>query len=103
MLNDRMLFLNLHADPGATSKHRSFANENLRNDFTPGVSARGGSANTHKYFKLYEEQSLMKATLGASAKPKQIGTSQRDVQKRRGSGKQHHPLLHQQRGKNPSP
>ena len=39
----------------------------MRNEFTPGVEDRGGSAKTHGYFKLYEEQCL-KATLGASAK-----------------------------------
>jgi hypothetical protein len=39
----------------------------MRNEFTPGVEDRGGSAKTHKFFKLYEEQCL-KATLGAFAK-----------------------------------
>ena len=67
MLTDRMLFLNINADPGATSKQKSFANDILRNEFTPGVEDRGGSSKTHKYFKLYEEQCL-KAMLGASAK-----------------------------------
>ncbi len=67
MLNDRMLFLNNNADPGATSKQKSFANDILRNEFNPGVADRGGSAKTHKYFKLYEEQCL-KATLGVFAK-----------------------------------
>jgi hypothetical protein len=67
MLNDRMLFLNINADPGATSKQKSFANDILRIEFTPGVADRGGSAKTHTYFKLYEEQCL-KATLGVFAK-----------------------------------
>ena len=67
MLNDRMLFLDINADPGATSKQKSFANNILRNEFTPGVEDREGSAKTHRYFKLYEEQ-YIKATLGASAK-----------------------------------
>ncbi len=62
-----MLFLNINADPGATSKQKSLANDILRNDYSPGVADRGGSAKTHNYFKLYEEQCL-KATLGASAK-----------------------------------
>jgi hypothetical protein len=35
MLNGRMLFLNINADPGATSKQKSFTNDILRNDFTP--------------------------------------------------------------------
>ncbi len=34
MLNDRMLFLNINADPGATSNQKSFTNDILRNDFT---------------------------------------------------------------------
>jgi len=67
MLDDRMLLLKINANPGATSKHKPFANDILRNEFTPGVADRGCSAKTHKYFKLYEEQCL-KATLGAYAK-----------------------------------
>ena len=67
MLNDPMLFLSINADPGATSKQKSFANGILRNEFTPRVADCGGSAKTHMYFKLYEEQCL-KATLGASTK-----------------------------------
>jgi hypothetical protein len=67
MINDRMLFLDINADPGAMSKQKSFANAILRNDFTLGVEDRGGSAKTHMYFKRYEEPCL-KATLGASAK-----------------------------------
>ena len=39
----------------------------MRYEFTPGVEDRGGSAKTHRFFKLYEEQCL-KTTLGASAK-----------------------------------
>ncbi len=62
-----MLFLNINADLGAMSKQETFANDILRNEFTPGVEDRGGSAKTHKFFKLYEKQCLM-ATLGASAK-----------------------------------
>jgi hypothetical protein len=67
MQGDRMLFLNINSDPGATSKQKSFANDILRNEFTPGVTDRGGSASTRRKFELYEEQCL-KATLGASAK-----------------------------------
>ncbi len=62
-----MLFLDINFDPGATSKQKSFANEILRNEFTPGVTERGGSTSTQRKFQLYEEQCL-KATLGASAK-----------------------------------
>ena len=55
MINDRMPFLNFNADPGATSKQKLFANDILRNEFTPRVEDRGGSAKTHSNFKLYEE------------------------------------------------
>ena len=58
MLNDRILFLNTNADPGATSKHSSFANDILRNEFTPGVADRGGLARTQRYFELYKEKCL---------------------------------------------
>ena len=67
MQGDRMLFLDINSDPGSTSKQKSFANDILRNEFTPGVTDRGGSASTQRKFALYEEQCL-KATLGASAK-----------------------------------
>jgi len=67
MQGDKILFLNINSDPGATPKQKSFANDILRNEFTPGVTDRGGSASTQKKFALYEEQCL-KATLGASAK-----------------------------------
>ena len=67
MLDDRVLFLNINADPGATSKRKSFANDILRNEFNLGVADRGGSTKPHIYFKLYEEQCL-KATVGASSK-----------------------------------
>ena len=40
MLNDRMLFLHINADPGVTSKHKSFSNDILRNEFTQGVEDR---------------------------------------------------------------
>jgi hypothetical protein len=62
-----MLFLNIDSDPGATLKQKSFAIDILRNEFTPGVTNRGGSTSTQRKFQLYENQCL-KATLGASAK-----------------------------------
>jgi hypothetical protein len=64
---DKMMFLDINSDPGATSKPKSFANDTLRNEFCPGVTDRGGSSRTQKNLQLYEEQCL-KATLGASAK-----------------------------------
>ncbi len=66
MINDRLLFLNINADPRATLKQKSFANDILPNEFIPGVADCGGSAKTHKYVKLYEH--WLKATLGAYAK-----------------------------------
>jgi hypothetical protein len=67
MLNDRMLFLHINADPGAAWKQKSFANGILRNEFTPRVADRGGYAKIHMYYQLDEEQCL-KATLSASTK-----------------------------------
>ena len=46
MQGDKMLFLDIKSDPGATTKQKSFANDILHNDFTPGVTDRGGSAST---------------------------------------------------------
>ncbi len=48
MQGDMMMFLNINSDPGATSKQKSYANDILRNEFTPGVSDRGGSASTQR-------------------------------------------------------
>jgi hypothetical protein len=67
MHGDNMLFLNINSDPGATTKQKSFANDVLRNEFSPGVTDRGGSSSTQKKFKRYEEQCL-RATIGAYAK-----------------------------------
>ena len=67
MQGDRILFLNINSAPGATSKQKSFANDFLRNEFTPRVTDRGGSSSTQKKFQLYEEQCL-NAPIGASAK-----------------------------------
>ena len=53
-----MLFLNINADPGATSRQKSLANDILRNEFTPKVEDRGGSSKMQIYFKLIEEQCL---------------------------------------------
>jgi len=72
MLNDRMIFLNINADPGVTSKQNEFANDIPRNEFTPGVADRGDYAKTHRYFKLYEKQKCLKATLSASANAQAI-------------------------------
>ena len=71
MQGERMLFLIINSDPGATTKQKPFANDIQRNDFTPGVTDKGGSASTQKKFQLCEEQCL-KAILGASAKAQAI-------------------------------
>ncbi len=52
MQGDRMLFLNIYSDPGATSKQKF--NDILRNEFTPGFTYRGESASTRRKFELYE-------------------------------------------------
>ncbi len=41
MHGDRMLFLNINSDPGATSNQKSFADDILRNEFTSSVTDRG--------------------------------------------------------------
>ncbi len=124
MLNDLMIFFNINADPGATSKQKSFANDILRKEFTPGVADRGGSAKTYRYFKLYEEQCL-KAMLGASAKTQEnmhlgswvygngggVGSSNNSSSsningKKSGAKMESHPNRHQgtrQQGNNPNP
>jgi hypothetical protein len=62
-----MLCLNINSDPGATSKQKSFANDTLRNDFSPGVTDRGGSSSPQKKIQRCKEQ-FLSVTIGASAK-----------------------------------
>jgi hypothetical protein len=64
---DRMLFLDLTSDPNSSATERDFANNVLRNKFTPGVQNKGGSARSNKIFAAYQTQYL-KATRFASAK-----------------------------------
>ena len=67
MHRDRMLFLDLTSDPSSSATERDFANNILRNEFTPGVQNKGGSARSNKIFAAYQTQYL-KATQFASAK-----------------------------------
>ncbi len=62
-----MLFLDLTSDPGATATERDYANNVLKNDFSPGVQNKGGSAKANKLFASYQLQ-FLKATQFASAK-----------------------------------
>ncbi len=62
-----MLFLDLTSDPNSSATERDFANNVLRNEFTPGVQNKGGSARSNKIFAAYQTQYL-KATQLASAK-----------------------------------
>jgi hypothetical protein len=55
MQGDMMFFLNINSDSGATSKHKSFVNDILRKEFSPGVTDRGGSSSTQNKFQLYEK------------------------------------------------
>ncbi len=66
MQGERMLFVAINSDPGAKAKQKSFANDVLRNEFSPGVAERGRSSSAKKKFQLYEEQCL-RATIRASA------------------------------------
>ena len=53
MLRDRMLFLDLSSDPNSSATEKDFANNVLRNEFTPGVQNKGGSAKSKKVFAAY--------------------------------------------------
>ena len=67
MLRDRMSFLDLSSDPNSSATEKDFANNVLRNEFTPGVQNKGGSAKSNKVFAAYQVQ-LLKATQYNSAK-----------------------------------
>ncbi len=64
---DRMLFLDLTSDPSSSATERDFANNILRNEFTPGVQNKKGSARSNNIFAAYQTQYL-KAPQFASAK-----------------------------------
>jgi hypothetical protein len=67
MHRDRMLFLDLIPDTSSSATERDFASNVLRNEFTPGVQNKGGSARSNKVFAAYQTQ-YPKATQFASAK-----------------------------------
>ena len=50
---DRMLFLDLTSDPSASATEKDYANNILRNEFTPGVQNKGGSSKANKNFAAY--------------------------------------------------
>ena len=53
ILRDKMLFLDLSSDPNSSATEKDFANNVLRNEFTPGVQNKGGSAKSKKVFAAY--------------------------------------------------
>jgi hypothetical protein len=67
MHRDRMLYLDLTSDPNSSATERDFAHNILKNEFTPGVQNKGGSARSNKIFAAYQVQ-FLKATQFASAK-----------------------------------
>ena len=67
MHRDRMLYLDLTSDPSSSATERDFAHNILKNEFTPGVQNKGGSARSNKIFAAYQVQ-FLKATQFASAK-----------------------------------
>ena len=67
MHRDRMLFLDLTSDPNSSATEKDYANNVLRNEFTPGVQNKGGSSRSNKIFAAYQLQ-FLKATQFASAK-----------------------------------
>ena len=62
-----MLYLDLTSDPGSSATERDYAKNIVRNEFTPGVQNKGGSARSNKIFAAYQVQ-FLKATQFASAK-----------------------------------
>ena len=54
MLRDRMLFLDLSSDPNASATEKDFAQNVLRNEFSPGVQNKGGSAKSNKVFAAFQ-------------------------------------------------
>ena len=81
MHRDRMLYLDLTSDPSSSATEKDYANNVLRNEFTPGVQNKGGSARSNKVFAAYQLQ-FLKATQFASAK----ATANRHLASSTGSG-----------------
>jgi len=67
MHRDLMRFLDLTSDLNSSATERDFANNILKNEFTPGVRNKGGSARSNNIFAAYQTQYL-KATQFAFAK-----------------------------------
>ena len=81
MHGDQMLYLDLTSDPSSSATEKDYANNVLRNEFTPGVQNKGGSARSNKVFAAYQLQ-FLKATQFASAK----ATANRHLASSTGSG-----------------
>ena len=62
-----MMLLYLTSDPNASAPEKDYANNILRNVFTPGVRNRGGSSKANKNFAAYQ-QHFLRATQLAFAK-----------------------------------
>ena len=67
MHRDRMFFLDLTSDPSYSATERDFTNNVLRNEFTPGVENKRGSARSNNIVAAYQTQ-YMKAIQFAYAK-----------------------------------
>ena len=48
-----MLYLDLTSEPSSSATEKDYANNVLRNDFTPGVQNKGGSAISNNVFAAY--------------------------------------------------
>ncbi len=53
MHRDWMLFLDLTSDPISLVTEKDYANNDLRNEFNPGVQNKGGSARSNNIFAAY--------------------------------------------------
>jgi hypothetical protein len=62
-----VLYLDLTSDPNASATEKDYANNIIKNDFTPGVQNKGGNAKANNVFVAYQLQ-FLKATQFASAK-----------------------------------
>ena len=78
---DRLLYLDLTSDPNASATEKDYANNVLKNEFTPGVQNKGGSSRANKVYAAYQLQ-FLKATQFASAK----ATANRHLASTSGSG-----------------
>ncbi len=55
---DKMPYFDLTSDPNSSATERDFSHNILKNEFTPGVHNKEGSARSNKIFVAYQVQIL---------------------------------------------